>query len=66
MVKAKDLKLFKFHATQQTLAEILQAVSSTPADLSGYMHLSDNILYRIREHYDNVQKDSEVSLAPEL
>jgi len=52
MVEAKNLELFKCHATHKTLAKILEAVSSTPADLSGYIHLSDNILNRIQEYRD--------------
>ena len=53
MVEAKDLQLFKFLPQQQSLKKILQAVYGTPADLSGYVHLSDNILYRILEHHDS-------------
>ena len=47
MVKAKGLKLF---ANQQTLEDALNLLYCEPADLSGYIKLSDNILYRILEH----------------
>ena len=47
MVEAKGLQLF---AKQPTLEDALTRVYRTPADLSGFIKLSDNILYRILEH----------------
>ena len=53
MVKAKDLQLFP---KQLSLEKILQAVYHEPADLSSYVHLSDNILYRILCHDSKVSQ----------
>ena len=59
MVKAKGMKLF----AKKNLEDALKRVYCTPADLSGYIKLSDNILYRILEHCEREgDPDSKVSI----